>query len=225
MCCGLRLITLQPGVMTRRKSPKNKEIGYLLLNYKLETNPRFRQLHENITISRTRSTDYTSKTSFNVRYYSEKVVERFIEIKHLSEFDAQTITVQTKDLIELVKQHSNGSVVISLGADGASMMSGEYAGVGEILRSQHFPWLLYTAHRLNWIVNDLVKDSMLAFDVLTTITRLYSFLNIAKIRPLYDKIFQEMYPRYLTQQFEVRWSCKFEAVDFVAEKPMCILAK
>ena len=150
------------------------------------------------------------------------MVERFIEIKHLSEFDAQTIAAQTKDLIELVKQHSNGSVVISLGADGASVMSGEYAHVGEILRSQHFLWLLYTAHRLNWIVNDLVKDSMLAVDVLTTITRLYSFLNIAKIRPLCNKIFQEMYPkmqtRYLTQQFEVRWSCKFEAVDFVAER-------
>ena len=111
------------------------------------------------------------------------------------------------------------------------MMSGEYAGIGEILRSQHFPWLLYihcTAHRLNLIVNDLVKDSMLAVDVLTTISHLYSFLNIGKIRPLYNKIFQEMYPkmqtRYLTQQFEVRWSCKFEAADFVAEKPICILA-
>ena len=231
-------------------------------------------MHENITRSRTRSTDYTSKTSFNefvtvvansvrdmiyldiansgvysvlideskdkgkkeelalaVRYYSEKVVERFIELKHLSEFDAQTIAAHTKDLIELVTQHSNGSVVISLGPDGVSVMSGEYAGVGEILRSRHFPWLLYihcTAHRLNLIVNDLVKDSTLAVDVLTTISRLYSFLNIGKIRPLYNKIFQEMYPktqtRYLTQQFEVRWSCKFEAVDFVAEKPMCILA-
>ena len=37
-----------------------------------------------------------------VRYYSGKVVERFIEIKHLSEFDAQTIAVYMKDLIELV---------------------------------------------------------------------------------------------------------------------------
>ena len=77
-------------------------------------------------------------------------------------------------------------------------------------------------------MNDLVKDSTLAVDVLTTITRLFSFLNIGKIRPLYNKIFQEMYPKtqtqYLTQQFQVRWSCKFEAVDFVAEKPMCILA-
>ena len=30
--------------------------------------------------------------------------------------------------------------------------------------------------------------------------------------------------RYLTQQFEVRWSCKFQAVDFVAEDPRSILA-
>lgn len=242
------------------------------IKLQLETNPTFQELHEKV--SKSRSTDYTSKTFFNgfvtvvangvrdaiysdiancgmysvlideskdkgkkeelalaVRYYSEKVVERFIEIKHLTEFDAQTIAAHTKDLIEFITQHSDGSVVISLGADGASVMSGEYAGVGEILRSQHFPWILYihcTAHRLNLIVNDLVKDSPLAVDVLATITRLYSFLNIGKVRPVYQKIFQEMFPKtqtkYLTQQFEVRWSCKFEAVDFVAEKPECILA-
>ena len=133
--------------------------------------------------------------------------------------------------LEFITQHSDGSVVISLGADGASVMSGEYAGVGEILRSQYFPWILYihcTAHRLNLIVNDLVKDSSLAVDILATITSLYSFLNIGKVRPVYQKIFQEMFPKtqtkYLTQQFEVRWSCKFEAVDFVAEKPEYILA-
>ena len=76
--------------------------------------------------------------------------------------------------LEFITQHSDGSVVISLGADGASVMSGEYAGVDEILRSQHFLWILYihcTAHRLNLIVNDLVKDSLLAVDVLATITR------------------------------------------------------
>ena len=147
------------------------------IKLQLATNPRFQQFHENITRSRTRSTDYTSKTLFNefvmvvpnsvrdmiyldiansgvysvlideskdkgkkeelalaVRYYSEKVVERFIELKHLSEFDAQTIAARTKDLIELVTQHSNGSVVISLGADGASVMSG--ATIHPLYRTQ-----------------------------------------------------------------------------------------
>ena len=104
--------------------------------------------------------------------------------------------------LEFITQHSDGSVVISLGADGASVMSGEYAGVGEILRSQYFLWILYihcTAHRLNLIVNDLVKDSLLAVDVLATITRLYSFLNIGKVRPVYQKIFQEMFPKTQTK--------------------------
>jgi hypothetical protein len=112
-----------------------------------------------------------------VHYYSEKVIEISIEIKHLTEFDAQTIAAHTKVLIEFITQHSDGSVVISRGTDGASVMSGEYTGVGEIFRSQHFPWILYihcTAHRLNLIVNNLVKDSLLAVDVLTTIIRYYS---------------------------------------------------
>ena len=36
-----------------------------------------------------------------------------------------------------------GAVPISLGADGASVMSGEYAGVGKVLTSQEYPWLLF----------------------------------------------------------------------------------
>ena len=109
-------------------------------------------------------------------------------------------------------------------------MSGEYAGVAELLRSEHFPWLINihcTAHRLNLVVNDIIKGSPLALDIITMINSLYSFFNIPKVRSLYQTVYQELYPRrqikYLHQQIEIRWGCKFEAVDLLADKPEVFL--
>ena len=40
----------------------------------------------------------------------------------------------TKAMIDDIQQHSNSSTLISLGADGAIVMSGEIGGVAELLR-------------------------------------------------------------------------------------------
>ena len=64
----------------------------------------------------------------------------------------------TNEIVNEITQSSEGSIVVSLKADGASVMSGEFAGVAALLRSEHFHWLIYihcTAHRLNLMVNDL----------------------------------------------------------------------
>ncbi|CAB4013421.1 Hypothetical predicted protein [Paramuricea clavata] len=54
------------------------------------------------------------------------------------------------------------------------------------------------------------------------INSLYSFFNIPKIRSLYKTVYHELYPRsqirYLHQQIEIRWGCKFEAVDLLVDK-------
>jgi hypothetical protein len=73
-------------------------------------------------------------------------------------FDAKTIsTFNYKRIVNEITQSSEESAVVSLEADGASIMSGEFAGVAELLRSEHFHWLIYincTAHHLNLMVND-----------------------------------------------------------------------
>ena len=72
--------------------------------------------------------------AFAVRYYLEgRVIERFVAIVMLTEFDVQN--------------NSDSAVMISLGADGASVMSGEFSGVAQRLRSTYFAWLhsLYSA--------------------------------------------------------------------------------
>ncbi|CAB4013422.1 Hypothetical predicted protein [Paramuricea clavata] len=64
-----------------------------------------------------------------VRYDVGKVVERFYDLRRLLEnFGAQSIVTFTKEVIDLIIERS-GAAVISLWADGASVMSGEYAGV------------------------------------------------------------------------------------------------
>ena len=167
-----------------------------------------------------------------VRYVSSgnNIKERFVDLNHLVKFDAHTIADRTQEYVSDIIQKSDGSNIISLGADGASVMSGEHAGVGELLRSQHYPWMLYihcSAHRLNLVVNDIIKSSKLATDVIATLTSLYTFLNHPKVRLQYEKVYKRVYPKkqvhYLVQQFEIRWACKFEAVDFLAEHPNVVL--
>ena len=69
----------------------------------------------------------------------------------------------------------------------------------------------------------------MAVDVLTTIPRLYSFLNIGKIRPLYNKKFQEMYPktqtRYLAQQFEVYGGHESLKQLILLQKSVCVFSQ
>lgn len=190
---------------TNESKNPGKWITYIRLQ--LETNPSFKQLHEKFT--RTRSMDYTSKTSVNdiieviaenirlvifsqikdagmfsalideskdaakreelalaVRYSAGNVVERFVYLRKLDQFDAHTIKECVNELINNIKP----------GADGASVMSGEIAGGAELLRSEYFHWLIYihcTAHRVNLLVNDLIKESNVALDIMSTINSLY----------------------------------------------------
>ena len=100
-------------------------------------------------------------------------------------------------MIDIVQNNSDQACLISFGADGASVMSGEYAGVAQLLKS-HFKWLIYThctAHRLNLVVNDLIKTSILATDVMSLINSLYNFLNIAKVQIEYEKCYKEANPK------------------------------
>jgi hypothetical protein len=143
----------------------------------------------------------------------------------LTKFDAEAISAVTKDLISKVQQKSNGSPIISLGADGASVMSGRLAGVAELLRSRYFKWLVYihcTAHRLNLVVGDMLKASLSSTDVMTTVKSCHTLLNKPKIRQKYESLHREMYPskqvKHITQQIDVRWGCKYEAVDVISER-------
>ena len=79
-------------------------------------------------------------------------------------------------------------MVICLRADGASVMSVEFSGFAELLRSDYFHWLLCihcTAHRINLSVSDLIKGSNLALDIFSTNDLLHTLLNHGKVRVMY----------------------------------------
>jgi hypothetical protein len=49
-----------------------------------------------------------------------------------------------------------------------------------------------------------------------------TLLNKPKIRQKYESLHTEMYPskqvKHITQQIDVRWRCKYEAVDVISER-------
>ena len=121
-----------------------------------------------VLIDESKDTARREELAITVRYNVGKVVERFY-------FDEGSI-------IDLITE-SSGAAIISLGADGASVMSGKYFGVAELLRSEQFQCLVYThctLHRLNIVANDIIKGSPLALDIMTMVNSLYSFFNIPK---------------------------------------------
>ena len=56
-----------------------------------------------------------------VRYFAGKVVEHFYDLRHLESFDARTIMNVAKEMVETIIQISEGAIIVSLGADGASI--------------------------------------------------------------------------------------------------------
>ena len=74
----------------------------------------------------------------------------------------------TKEVTDLMIKDSGAALILLIRADGANVMSGKFAKVAEILRSV----LIYihcTARRLILVVNDIIKESVLAHDIMTLI--------------------------------------------------------
>ena len=73
-----------------------------------------------------------------------------------------------------------------------------------------------------------MKQSLLVTNVLSCLNSLSSFLNIPKVGLVNEELYKELYNtnqlKHLCQQIDIRWGCKFKAVDFSVEKLKCILA-
>jgi hypothetical protein len=57
---------------------------------------------------------------------------------------------------------------------------------------------------------------------MTTVKSYHTLLNKPEIRQKYESLHREMYPskqvEHITQQIDVRWGCKYEAVDVISER-------
>ena len=72
------------------------------------------------------------------------------------------------------------------------------------------------------MVNDVIKDSQLAVNVISLVNGLHVFFNVPKLREVYVTKHAEEYPsrevKFLAAQIEIRWGCKFEAIDLLVCK-------
>ena len=77
------------------------------------------------------------------------------------------------------------------------------------------------------VVGDMLKASLLSTDVMTTVKSCHTLLNKPKIRQKYESLHKEMYPskqvKHFPQQIDVRWECKYEAVDDISERYIAVL--
>ena len=81
--------------------------------------------------------------AFYIRYCKDgEVCERFIRLEQLKAFDAEAILCVTKEVIDSIQHHAPCAVILMLVADGASVMSGEFAGVAQLLNTRFFSWLI-----------------------------------------------------------------------------------
>ena len=91
-------------------------------------------------------------TCFRYVNDDEEVQERFYQLTRMKKTDARTIT--REGVLPISKEFDSSAVLLSLGADGASAMSGCNEGVAAKLK-KNYPWLIYiysAAHRLNLTV-------------------------------------------------------------------------
>jgi hypothetical protein len=146
--------------------------------------------------------------SLCVRYsIGSKPIERFVQIVHLSEgsYGAKAIVKEVEKLVtELI---GFGCMLTGLGADGASVMSGEWAGVQALLK-QIYPWLIYVhcvAHRLNLVVVASLKGT--CKNILTLVDKLHSLFSSAKTNDVFMKVQQEPKVNVMAmpEQSETQW--------------------
>ena len=86
---------------------------------------------------------------------------------------------------------SHGCLLVGLGADSASVMSGEIGGVQTLLKQIH-PWLIYihcVAHRLNLVVVKALKE--ICPRLIKLLDKLHTLFSSSKTNDVFIKIQHE----------------------------------
>ena len=134
-------------------------------------------------------------TCFRYVNDDEEVQERFYQLTRMKETDAQTIT--REGVLPISKEFDFSAFLLSLGADGASVMSGCNEGVAAKLEKS-YPWLIYihcAAHRLNLIVVAYFCKVNAASAVIKAYKSLHTIFNVASHREVFESVQREIYPK------------------------------
>ena len=132
-------------------------------------------------------------------------------------------------VLPTIEKLGSSAILLVLGADGASVMSGYYEGVAAKLR-RSYPWLLYihcAAHRLNLIVAAYFRTVNEACNVINVYKTLHTIFNVASNREIFEAVQKELYSKQPIMAAysltEVRWACKFDGVNTMVKRLPAIL--
>ena len=146
------------------------------------------------------------------------VHERFLGIAHAHELDASALSEYIlKTLSDL---HINIQFCVSRCYDGASVMSGQCAGVSAKIKEKNNKavYVHCCAHRLNLVLVDASKQLPAAADFFSLLETLYVFMSSSKPHELFLRKQTELGQHRevrLKKLSNKRWSCRYASIKAV----------
>lgn len=165
-----------------------------------------------------RDTSCSEKMSICIRYLHGVVVkERFLGFVDLHQLDARSLTSSIVSFLE--DMHLPLKNCVGQAYDGASVMSGEIAGVQTLIRQQSTfpcPYIHCHAHRLNLVLVDVAKSVEFVGATFGLFEAIYAFQSVSTLRHEKFAESQRDEARVLNipQQSDTRWVCKYKGVTF-----------
>ena len=182
------------------------------------------------TIIADESKDISKKEQLStvLRYvYRGRIHERFVGYTHATQLNATALSEYILQVISEMQLDIKGCV--SQCYDGASVMSGECAGVSaKILeRNTKAVYIHCCAHRLNLALVDTVKAIPAAEDFFSLLQMLYVFMSTSKAHEIFleqQKVLQFRQEIRLKKLSDTRWACRHTSIKAIAATIKAIIA-
>ncbi|XDV31283.1 hypothetical protein PO909_034004 [Leuciscus waleckii] len=181
-----------------------------------------------IIVDETKDIQKKEQISFVLRYFYEGAVhESFIEFSEADQLDAGALS---EKIICFFEKHGleYKKNLVGQGYDGAAVMSGVRAGVQAKVRevAKHSFYVHCSAHCLNLVIVDSVKNVSDAGTFFSLLEHLYVFLSGSYVHTKWLKVQQEMFdgaPRELQRFSDTRWACRQAACRNVLDRLPAII--
>ncbi|CAB3980675.1 Hypothetical predicted protein [Paramuricea clavata] len=135
-------------------------------------------------------------TCFRYVNDDEKLQERFYKLTRMKETDVQTI--MREGVLPISEEFDSSAILLSLGADSTSVMSGCVTKVSLQNLKGRVPWLVYiqcAAHRLNLIVVVYFCKVNAASAVIKAYKSLHTIFSVASHLEIFEAVQREIYPK------------------------------
>ncbi|XP_062326326.1 zinc finger MYM-type protein 1-like [Osmerus eperlanus] len=176
-----------------------------------------------IMADETKDVKKKEQISLVLRYYfSGAVHESFLHFESADRLDAAGLTDR---IIHILESHGleYKNNLVGQAYDSASVMSGKHSGVQARIKEQakHAFYIHSSAHCLNLVLVDTVKDVPEVRQFFSLLERLYVFTSGSYVHQKWLSIQKEMYPgtpRELQRLSDTRWACRYMALHTIIDR-------